>query len=126
VDLAVNTKDSYAFDPVEEETESKKQTAFPTVIFINVLKVFLWVIGIASAVALVIFLIRLYRNYSVRHPNNRRSWKKERKKHHSYSQSRSSTQLTRRREAIKQAKRRQRKSKLHNNKAVRQDRNLEL
>ncbi len=111
VDLAINEKNSYTFDPVEDETESKKQSAIPSVIFINVLKVLLWGVGIAAVVVLSVFLFRGYRNYALRHPNNRRNWKKERKKRHSYNQSNNSAQLARRRDAIKQAKRRQRKSR---------------
>lgn len=109
VDLATDDKTSYTFDTaVEEEVKKNK---IPTVIFINVLKVFLWTIGIACAILLGLFLYRSYRIYNARHPNSRRNWKKDRRKQHSYAQSRRSAQMTRRKEAIKQAKRRQKKSK---------------
>lgn len=110
VDLATGEQDSYSFDTVEEQEEEKKPK-IPTVIFINVLKVFLWTAGIAAAVLIAAFLYRSYKIYDKRHPNSRRNWKKDRKKQHSYNQSRRSTQLAKRREAIKQAKRRQKKSK---------------
>lgn len=108
VDLATEEK-GYSFDtPVEEE---KTKNPIPTVIFINVLKVFLWIVGIAVAFLLACFLYRSYRIYNLRHPNSRRNWKKDRRRKRSYAQSRRSTQLARRRDALRQAKRHQKKTK---------------
>lgn len=108
VDLATNQKQTYSFEPeVEEEEETDN---LPSVIFINVLKIFLWIVGIGGALFLIIFLYKFFKAYNAKHPNSRRNWKKDRRKQHSYNQSRNSTQLERRKQAIKQAKRRQRRN----------------
>ena len=111
VDLVTNEKDTYTFDPVEDPEKTQQKPKLPTVIFINVLKIFLWIVGIVAVLALAVFLFRSYKIYNARHPNSRRNWKKERKKQHSYSQLRNQAQQERRRKAIRQAKRRQRKNK---------------
>lgn len=110
VDLATDKKQTYTFDPeVEEEDEDTPK--IPSVIFINVLKIFLWIVGVGGGVFLIIFIYKFIKSYNTKHPNSRRNWKKDRRKQHSYNQSRNSSQMERRRQAIKQAKRRQKKNK---------------
>ncbi len=107
VDLATNEKQTYSFEPeVEKEEEEEK---LPSVVFINVLKIFLWIVSIGGLLFLIVFLYKFFKAYNAKHPNSRRNWKKDRRKQHSYNQSRNSSQLERRRQAIKQAKRRQRR-----------------
>ena len=111
VDFVTNEKNAYTFDPVEDSEKTKEKSKLPTVIFINVLKIFLWIVGVAATLALAVFLFRSYKIYNARHPNNRRTWKRERKKQHSYSRLRNRSQQERRQKAIRQAKQRQRRSK---------------
>ena len=110
VDLATDKKQTYTFDP-EVEEEEEETSKLPSVIFINVLKIFLWVVGIGGGVFLAIFIYKFIKSYNAKHPNSRRNWKKDRRKQHSYNQSRGSSQMERRRQAIKQAKRRQKKNR---------------
>ncbi len=111
VDLATGEKGTYSFDPIEDPQEKEEKSGLPAVIFINVLKVLMWVAGIAAAVLLIFFVVKYYRNYRARHPNNRRVWKKERRRQHGYPRFRSSSQLARRQREIRQAKRRQKRTK---------------
>ncbi len=111
VDLAANEKQAYSFDSIDTSEEAEAKPSLPSVVFINVLKVLMWTIGVTVFAALVIFLFKFCRNYAARHPNSRRNWKKDRRKQHSFSHSRSSLQSANHREAIRQAKRRQRKSR---------------
>lgn len=82
VDLATNEKNSYSFDPVDDPDKNDEKPKFPTVIFINVLKVLMWIAGISVSLFLIVFLFKSLRNYSLRHPNSRRNWKKERRRQH--------------------------------------------
>ncbi len=87
VDLAADTKTSYDFEsgiptqeePVPEETESGGK-----IIFINVIKVILWILGIAGGLILLTILIAFFRNFhfSRREPSTRtrRGWRKNRKR----------------------------------------------
>ena len=109
VDLAIK-KQSYSFDPEVEADDEDTHTS-PSVIFINVLKILLWVAGILGTICLVVFIWKFFKNYNIKHPNSRRNWKKNRRKQRSYNQLRTSSQLQKRRLAIKQAKRRQRHNK---------------
>ncbi len=114
VDLATDKKETYTFDP-EIEEEEEETPKLPSVIFINVLKIFLWIVGISGSILLVLFIYRSVKVYNAKHPNSRRNWKKDRRKQHSYNQSRNSAQMERRRQAIKQAKRRQRQKRRGSN-----------
>jgi len=97
--------------PVVYVQRLHENAKLPSVIFINVLKIFLWIVGIGGSVFLAIFIYKFVKSYNAKHPNSRRNWKKDRRKQHSYNQSRNSSQMQRRRQAIKQAKRRQKKNK---------------
>ena len=107
VDLATYAHQTYTFDP-EVTEEPKEPSTPPSVIFINVLKVFLWVVGIAGTILIIIFLIYFNRIYNAKHPNSRRNWKRKRRRQRRLSPSRRSVQMERRRQALRQAKRRQR------------------
>lgn len=111
VDLAGDSKSGYSFTAIDEDAEAAKKPRLPAVIFINILKVLLWIIGIAAAIMALLVLYRSYRIYNRRHPNNRRNWKRDRRKQHSFTQSPRSAQLARRREALKQQRRHKRKSR---------------
>lgn len=111
VDLATGGQGTYSFDPVTEPEEAEEKSHLPSVIFINVLKVLMWAAGIAGAAAFALFLIKSCKSYAARHPNSRRNWKKDRRRQHSYVHKNGQTLSARRREDIRQAKRRQRKSR---------------
>ena len=111
INLATGGKRGYTFVSIDTEAETARKK-LPTVIFINVLKVFLWIVGIAVVLFFLIFLLRSYREYEKNHPNTRRNWKKERHRQRSYAQSRNSVQLAKRRQSIRQAKRRKRGSRM--------------
>lgn len=111
VDLATGGQGTYSFDPVATPDETEEASRLPSVIFINVLKVLMWIVGIAAAAAFTLFVYKSCKGYAARHPNSRRNWKKERRKQHSYGHNHSNLQLARRREDIRQAKRRQKKSR---------------
>lgn len=78
VDLATDQDETYSFDPVEKPEEKPKNDN--SVIFINILKVLLWGIGLAVIGAVVFFLFKFFHNYDIRHPHNRRSWKRARRR----------------------------------------------
>lgn len=113
VDLAANEKQTYSFDPIEEPDTTEEKPQLPSIIFINVLKILMWSAGIAIATVLVLILYKSYKSYVTRHPNNRRNWKKDRKKQHSFTHGRSNARLAAHKDAIREAKRRQKKSRLN-------------
>lgn len=85
----------------------------PSVIFINVIKVFFWILGIAAVIFLV-FLIRAFiKNYHFAHRSTRLTWRFSRRRKRSRSRYRSVDQdlQSRRREAIRQAKKRRKPKK---------------
>ena len=79
IDLATGDKKGYSFVSIDSEAEAAKRK-LPTVIFINVLKILLWIVGIIGLLFLAAFLIRAYRRYERRHPNTRRNWKRRRRR----------------------------------------------
>lgn len=116
VDLAVNTEESYSFDiivqtpdsPLVETEEKEEGTSF---IFINVVKVLLYTLGGAVIIAIVITIIYVAKNYHFSAKNNRRSWLRERRKRRSYNMPASNSISDRRKQQIREAKRRQRNRK---------------
>ena len=94
----------------EEDTAS----GGPAVIFINVIKVFFWILGIAAAIFLV-FLIRAFiKNYHFAHRSTRLTWRFDRRRKRSRSRRYRSVDQdlqSRRREAIRQAKKRRKPKK---------------
>lgn len=93
----------------EEDTAS----GGPAVIFINVIKVFFWILGIAAAIFLVLLIRAFIKNYHFAHRSTRLTWRFGRRRKRSRSRYRSVNQdlQSRRREAIRQAKKRRKPKK---------------
>ncbi|MGN1147866.1 MAG: D-alanyl-D-alanine carboxypeptidase family protein [Lachnospiraceae bacterium] len=118
VDFANDATSHYSF---EESTEGAMQPApgassssndpEQKVIFINVVRVFLWIAGIAGGIILLIIIFSFFRNYhfGTRERSDRRSWLKNRKRKKSRYQRRSIRRLNRRRDSM--ARRRGRQAK---------------
>lgn len=128
VDLAVNTKGTYTFDSaaetessIQDDQEEKEGTSF---VFINIIKVLLCVLALGALAALVIFVRYIMKNYNFAPRNNRRTWRRERRKRKSpmgLSPMASSDGLAaRRRKEVLAAKRRQKTR--HRSKAKRPNR----
>ncbi len=116
VDLAVNQEKAYSFDTIEDSAAgapeaSDSQTPEkekPSFIFINVFKVFLYLLGIAVLIAAVFFGIFIYKNYNFSTRSTRRSWRRERRRRKTPMSSSESLAERRRRE-IRAAKQRQKR-----------------
>ena len=93
----------------EEDTAS----GGPAVIFINVIKVFFWILGIAAVIFLVLLIRAFIKNYHFAHRSTRLTWRFGRRRKRSRSRYRSVDQdlQSRRREAIRQAKKRRKPKK---------------
>lgn len=93
----------------EEDTAS----GGPAVIFINVIKVFFWILGIAAAIFLVLLTRAFIKNYHFAHRSTRLTWRFGRRRKRSRSRYRSVDQdlQSKRREAIRQAKKRRKPKK---------------
>ena len=93
----------------EEDTAS----GGPAVIFINVIKVFFWILGIAVVIFLILLLRAFVKNYHFAHRSTRMTWRFNRRRNRSRSYYRSVDQdlQSRRKEAIRQAKRRRKPKK---------------
>lgn len=93
----------------EEDTAS----GGPAVIFINVVKVFFWILGIAVVIFLILLLRAFVKNYHFAHRSTRLTWRFNRRRNRSRSRYRSVDQdlQNRRKEAIRQAKRRRKPKK---------------
>ena len=112
VDLTVSQNQGYSFDsglPGEDGAAGGEKA--PAFVFINVIKVLMWA-GILAVIALVIWGLRRFFkeiHFPTRRTNTRRSWAKDRRKHHpteyEENQEKSVDQLRRRQ--IKEARRRQ-------------------
>lgn len=105
VDFA-GSGDGYSFEeagtlqtPLEAASPDEKKED-SNVIFINIFKVLLWILGIAGAIILIILLHALFVNYQFggKERNNRRSWLKDRRK------KRNRYQKNNRRTSLKQAR----------------------
>lgn len=85
----------------------------PAVIFINVIKVFFWILGIAVVIFLILLLRAFIKNYQFAHRSIRLTWRFGRRRKRSRSRYRSVNQdlQSRRREAIRQAKKRRKPKK---------------
>lgn len=107
VDLAAKQKDTSIFEsgkPITEPVVEEKQE--PSFIFINVVKVFLWIVGIAVVIILALLLHAFLRNYQFSPKNNRRSWRKAQRKRQTPYQTRHQTMNMQRKQQIRNAKRR--------------------
>ncbi|MBQ7359234.1 MAG: D-alanyl-D-alanine carboxypeptidase [Lachnospiraceae bacterium] len=90
VDLAVTEEVSYAFDTsLPTDTTIVAAPKEENVIFINVIKVILWILGISAGLIVLIILISIVRNYHFEPATSRtrRGWlKSRRKKRNRYQQ----------------------------------------
>ena len=93
----------------EEDTAS----GGPAVIFINVVKVFFWILGIAVVIFLILLLRAFVKNYHFAPRSTRLTWRINRRRNRSRSRYRSVDQdlQNRRKEAIRQAKKRRKPKK---------------
>lgn len=116
VDLATGTEESYSFDTVMEGTVEKdtKTAEEPSFIFIDIVKILLWVVGIVAVILLLVLLRTFIKNYHFSPRNNRRTWLRDRKKRpiqYIRFDDRKGSLQARRKAEIKAAKKRQRARK---------------
>lgn len=107
VNFTTGTEKGYDFTAAVEPEHS---TSLPKVIFINVVKVILWIVGIAGGLILLLILYAFIRNYhfELRKRGGRKGWLKTRKRKISrYQKSR----IAAAKKNIRQQKKRQRKEK---------------
>ena len=117
VDLATDQNSTYSFDSSTssssnnstEETETVQKA--PSFIFINIIKLVLWIVGVIIVVGLIIFAIIFFKNYQFERRNTRFAWRMDRRKRQNRYQNANNSMRERRKQQIKEAKRRQRKSK---------------
>lgn len=93
--------------------EENNTSGGPAVIFINVVKVFFCIVGIAVLIFLALLLRAFFKNYHFAHRSTRLTWKFNRRRNRSRSRYHSVDQdlRNRRKEAIRQAKKRQKPKK---------------
>lgn len=86
--------------------EENSTSGGPAVIFINVVKVFFCIVGIAVLIFLALLLRTFFKNYHFAHRSTRLTWRFNRRRNRSRSRYRSVDQdlRNRRKEAIRQAK----------------------
>lgn len=109
VDLAIDTEEGYRFDSVTEPTDDISEEAAkeePSFIFINVVKILLWIVGIAAVILLIIGIRAFLKNYHFSRRSNRRTWLRERRKRPGYLKQRNTDVARRRRAEVRAAKRR--------------------
>lgn len=125
VDLNISEENSYTFDtddPASSESnetsvEPAKEKSGPSVIFINIFKVLLWMVGIALIVFLIIVIFLFLKNYqlSLSNRNNRRNWQRHRRRRRRRKSSLEvSNDLRKKRQAqIKRSRKRRKKKSPH-------------
>lgn len=111
VDFA-STQEKYPFQqgalqssPVDDDGTNPDE---PKVIFVNIFKVFLWVIGIAGAIILIIIIYSFFTNYhfETQGRKSRRSWLKDkRRKKNRYAQRQAAIRSSRHRKKAKRPNR---------------------
>jgi len=115
VDLAVSTEETYSFDTVMESNAEKEELPEePDFIFVNVVKVGLWIVGIIAIIALIILICLFVKNYHFSPRNNRRTWLRNRKRRSTQYASfddRTVSLRAQRKAEIRAAKKRQRRRK---------------
>lgn len=81
VDFAVEDSDTYIFDTSAESDASEEETNSDNpVIFINVIKVLTTIAGIGALLFIVLLVRAILKNYQFSHKNNRRTWRRSRKR----------------------------------------------
>lgn len=120
VDLAVSQEKGYRFESgmLGGEAQDAAGGEDPGIIFVNVNKVLMWT-GIAVAGVLVLWRVwHFLRNFQfpVRRTNTRRSWEKDRRRHHRTEYEESTEDEAevdkQRRQKVKEARRRQSRSRI--------------
>lgn len=112
VDLAVSRDQGYGFaGDLSGEDGAADGDKVPAVVFIDVMKVLMWA-GILAVTALVIWGLRRFLkeyHFPARRTNTRRSWMKDRRKHHptEYEEEQEQSAAWQRRRQIREARRRQ-------------------
>lgn len=109
LDFATNQEKSYTFDTETgtesssaEESSNSRRTSF---IFVNIVKILLGMLGIVVAAFLILFVRAFIKRHSLSFRNNRRSWKRKRRRHQSHYQHTNSSLQEKRRTQIRDAKR---------------------
>lgn len=108
VDLAIDPQVTYTFDsgiPSQEPTQVVEEEKEGNVIFVNILKVILWIAGIAVGLILLTFILAFIRSYHFagrrrrerENTRTRRGWRRSRR--------RKNKQINRRRKRAKRASR---------------------
>ena len=107
VNFTGGTEKGYDFNAA---VEPEKKTSLPKVIFINVVKVILWIVGVAGGIILLLILYAFIRNYhfELRKRGGRKSWLKTRKRKLTRYQK---NRIAAAKRNIRQQKKRQRKEK---------------
>lgn len=118
VDLAAGKTSTYSFDtglpPASEQPEAAQLSAEPekpNFIFINIVKVLLWAVGIAAVIFFGFVARAFLKNYQFSKRNTRWNWLRNRKKRRSSYQSSSTSFAATRKIQIQEAKKRQRKNR---------------
>lgn len=115
VDLAINQEDGSIFDTIVESPSDKpsdSSTEGPSFIFINVVKVILWIVGIVGAIFIIITIRTVLKNYQFSTRNNRWNWLRNRRKrptHYQRTPVKTRSKWAERRARIREAKRRRRR-----------------
>jgi len=117
IDFVTSKEETYVFDTVtpnetENQDPTEKETDF---IFINIVKVLLWVMGIALVLFLILLGKSLLKNYQFSRPNTRRTWRRNRRKQQIPLSFRKISRPSHNKADIKAAKRRYRKRRSHRN-----------
>lgn len=76
--LTENLNDSYYFEEVTTDLEEKAPTN--NIIFINIFKIILWILLVATGLILFILLRSFLHSYQINGRDSRRKWKQRRKK----------------------------------------------
>lgn len=98
VDLTRNEEPSYTFDLITDDSASleEKSSDSPSFVFVNILHIFLGILGIGTFLMILIGIRLFLKNYYITHKNTRGAWLRERRKNF--------TQLTRSLKPIQQRK----------------------
>ncbi len=87
IDLTVDTQTTYDFEsgiPTQQAPVEEEKSSGGTTIFINILKVILWILGIADGLILLTVIIAFFRNFHFERKEpttrTRRGWRKVRKR----------------------------------------------
>lgn len=111
VDFVTDEEQTYSFDTEPAGDQASGQDDEPSVIFINIVKVLLWAGGIAALIVILVVGSGIVKNYQFTQRNNRRSWRRSRRKRKGNYLSFSEGPAARRRESARQARRNRKKAK---------------